>query len=61
MKATPAGGGARPAPAGERRPDALAGDLAWEEVADAAGLLRAEIIKADGRRLTVYRQRAGRG
>lgn len=47
-------------PAGERHPDDLAGGLAWAAVADAAGLLRAEIIKADGRRLTVYRQRGGR-
>jgi hypothetical protein len=32
------------------------GGLAWETVRDSAGLLRAEIRKADGRRLTVYRR-----
>ncbi|HEY1622099.1 MAG TPA: hypothetical protein VGG25_31065 [Streptosporangiaceae bacterium] len=33
------------------------GELAWAAVADAPELLRAEITKADGRRLTVYRRR----
>jgi hypothetical protein len=30
--------------------------LAWQPVAGAPGLLRAEITKADGRRLTAYRR-----
>lgn len=29
----------------------------WQLVRDAPGLLRIEIVKADGRRMTVYRRR----
>jgi len=29
----------------------------WQAVREAPGLLRAEIVKADGRRLTSYRRR----
>jgi hypothetical protein len=37
-------------------------DLAWEAVPDAPGLHRATLVKADGRRMTVYRRPAdGRG
>lgn len=32
-------------------------DRAWEAVRDAPGLLRTEILKAHGRRMTVYRRR----
>jgi hypothetical protein len=32
-------------------------DGPWQAVAGASGLLRAEFVKADGRRMTVYRRR----
>lgn len=33
------------------------GDMTWEAVRDAPELLRTEILKAHGRRMTVYRRR----
>jgi hypothetical protein len=41
----------------DKKQDAARDELAWAAAADAPELLRAEIVKADGRRLTVYRRR----